>query len=158
MKAFIQKRIRQVESWMSNLPVNEPNGDCFRDECFSVMREIRAEATRTGHPAIVELSQRRSGGIKSTRRQLAACLAALQEKPETLTPPEVARRLKKSPDYVRDCIRRGQLKASNLGKGRPRWVVTPSDLAAFLKGKQPVTPVKRKRRRINVGSYKRYSA
>ncbi|WP_428304636.1 helix-turn-helix domain-containing protein [Lacipirellula sp.] len=154
MKAFIQKRIRQVESWLKELPIGEPGGDCFRDECLSIGREIKAEAIRTGHPAIVELCQRRNGGLRYTQRLLADCLATFA--PETLTPPEVARRLKKSPDYVRDCIRRGQLKASNLGKGRPRWVVTTAELDRFMQGKQSLAPTTPKRR-VKTGSYKRYS-
>lgn len=154
MKALIQRKLKEVDAWLG-VPHEQVDWGTYADECLDILSEVERVAIRDGFPKIVALAQKR-GGVKQTKRVLAACLATFT--PETLTPPEVARRLKKSPDYVRDCIRRGQLKASNLGKGRPRWVVTLSDLAAFLKGKQPVTPVKRKRRRINVGLYKRYSA
>lgn len=153
MKAFIQKRIKQLDSWDQ-----DHAGEEFQSlewECQSILREVEQHALANGFPQVVAIVQRRRrGGIKITRQLLAECLTTFT--PETLTPPQVARRIKKSPDYVRDCIRRGQLKASNLGKGKPRWVVTPADLDQFLKGKQPETPVKRQRR-IKSGSYKRYS-
>jgi hypothetical protein len=44
-------------------------------------------------------------------------------------------------------IRSGELKASNLSKGsRPRYRVTPDDLAAFLKSRQPEPPTPRQRK------------
>ncbi len=55
-----------------------------------------------------------------------------------LTPPEVAKQLRCRASQVLAWIKSGELKASNLSKGnRPRYRVTPEDLAAFLKSRQP---------------------
>ncbi len=95
--------------------------------------------------------------------QLRRCLQAIEMPPadrDTLTPPEIAKRLKKSPDTVLAWIRSGQLKASNLSNGRKaRWVITPSDLQAFLKSKQPDKAAPRQRRsKISIpGGYRRFS-
>jgi excisionase family DNA binding protein len=52
----------------------------------------------------------------------------------TLTPPEVARKLRVSPDKVRAWIERGELAAFNVADrvgGRPRWRIEPEALAEF---------------------------
>lgn len=55
-----------------------------------------------------------------------------------MTPAQVGKRLKASPASVIAWIRSGQLRASNLAKGpRPRYVIQPESLAAFLKMRQP---------------------
>ena len=65
-----------------------------------------------------------------------------------LTPPEVAKQLRCRASQVLAWIRSGELKASNLSKGsRPRYRVTPDDLAAFLKSRQPEAPKGRAARR-----------
>jgi excisionase family DNA binding protein len=67
--------------------------------------------------------------------------------PLVLNPEEIAKQLRVSHDTVLEWIRRGQLKASNLASGsRPRYVVTPDELAAFLKSRQPEPPRLRTRR------------
>ena len=67
-----------------------------------------------------------------------------------LTPPEVAKQLRCRASQVLTWIRSGQLKAANLSKGsRPRYRVTPDDLAAFLKSRQPEPPKARARRAIS---------
>jgi len=74
------------------------------------------------------------------------------EPPSTLNPPQIAKQLRVSHDTVLDWIRRGELKASNLAAGaRPRYVVTPEELAAFLKGREPEPPRARGRRRRSAG-------
>jgi hypothetical protein len=77
-----------------------------------------------------------------------------------MTPPEIARRLKKSPEAVLGWIRAGHLKASNLSRGRkPRYVVTNFDLDAFLKSRQTApAPLRTPRVKIQPTSYKRFSA
>jgi excisionase family DNA binding protein len=57
------------------------------------------------------------------------------------TPNELARRLRVSPDRVRDWIRRGELKAINTASrgGRPRFVVLPDQLEAFIAGRKAAT-------------------
>lgn len=51
---------------------------------------------------------------------------------ETLTVPEAAKELKTSEDTIRAWINSGQLKASNLGTERPRYVIQRQDLNTFL--------------------------
>jgi excisionase family DNA binding protein len=88
--------------------------------------------------------------------QLRRCLAMLDTPPavpdaDVLDPPDVASLLKCSPDTVRDWIRSGQLRASNVASGnRPRWKIQRSDLETFLQTRQadPV-PVRRNNRRNN---------
>jgi excisionase family DNA binding protein len=57
------------------------------------------------------------------------------------TPNELARRLRVSPDRVRDWIRRGELRAINTAPrgGRPRFVILLDQLEAFIAGRQAVT-------------------
>ena len=54
--------------------------------------------------------------------------------PDKLTPPELARRWRISPDKVLNWIRSGELRAMNAATkqtGRPRYLVDPSDVEAF---------------------------
>jgi len=54
-----------------------------------------------------------------------------------LTPPEVAKRLRVSPDKILAWIRRGELKAVNVSNGgRPRFRISPNDLGAFLTSRE----------------------
>ncbi len=67
------------------------------------------------------------------------------------TPRELARELRVSPERVRNWILRGDLLAINTAEPgeRPRWVILPDHLAAFLAARQakpPVKPVRRRRR------------
>ena len=84
--------------------------------------------------------------LRGARVALAAALAALPRcsgDTDTLTPPDVAKRLGVKPATVIGWIKSGQLKGSNIGKGsRPRYRVTPDDLAAFLKSRQSEPPRK----------------
>jgi len=68
-----------------------------------------------------------------------------------LTPREVARRYRVSPDRVRAWILRGELGALNLGTnrcGRPRYVVLPEHLGEFERARKVAAtpPVKRRKR------------
>ena len=66
-----------------------------------------------------------------------------------LTPRELARVLRVSPERVRAWISRGELCAVNTAdRGeRPRWVILPDQLAALLVARQAKLPVKSTRRR-----------
>lgn len=68
-----------------------------------------------------------------------------------LTPPEVAKRYRVSPDKVRAWILAGQLRAVDVsarpGVGRPRWRIHPADLIAFETSRTAAPPVKPTRRR-----------
>lgn len=69
--------------------------------------------------------------------------------PARLSVSDVAKELQVSPGKVRSWIHSGQLRAANLTNGpRPRFVVAPEDLEAFLQSRQnaPTTQPKPKRR------------
>jgi excisionase family DNA binding protein len=72
-----------------------------------------------------------------------------------LTPREVAKLLRVSPDRVRAWIARGELGAINMGMarcGRPRFVILPHHLREFERGRQAVaepTPATRRRKATN---------
>ena len=71
------------------------------------------------------------------KRPLECLVAMLDAIPSSLTPPVIARRLGVSSDTVRSwCINR-TLKASNVGKGRNKWLIKEDDLQAFLQLRQP---------------------
>lgn len=67
-----------------------------------------------------------------------------------LSPPVVAKRLGVTPESVLAWIRRGELRAFNLGSRtarRPRYKIDPADLEIFLSGRQVMAPVKATRGR-----------
>lgn len=57
--------------------------------------------------------------------------------PLTLNPCQVAMLLNVSPEKVRGWIKRGELKASDLGNGRSQFVIRKDHLAAFMEKRQP---------------------
>jgi excisionase family DNA binding protein len=65
-----------------------------------------------------------------------------------LTPPAIAMLLRVSPDKILGWIRRGQIKAINVGNGvRPRYRVSPQSLDDFLASREFKPPSPRVRRR-----------
>ncbi len=65
-----------------------------------------------------------------------------------LTSREVARHLRVSPDKVLGWIRRGELRAVNVGnRTRPQYRVGQDDLDAFLKAREVQPPPERARRK-----------
>jgi hypothetical protein len=67
-----------------------------------------------------------------------------------LTVHDVALRYRVGPDKVRAWIRRGELPAINTAAalcGKPRWVITPEDLARFENGRRATPPPKSAPRR-----------
>jgi len=80
--------------------------------------------------------------------RLLEALYAIPEDLDTLTPPQVARELKRSVDTVRGWIRSGELKASNVAKPgkRTRYIVKRDDLDSFLAKRQPDKPIAKKRK------------
>ncbi|MFZ1933477.1 MAG: helix-turn-helix domain-containing protein [Thermoguttaceae bacterium] len=67
-----------------------------------------------------------------------------------LTPPQVAERFGVDPAKVVGWIRKGELGAVNVGNGssRPRYRISPADLALFeaARAVQPPSPRMRRRR------------
>lgn len=65
-----------------------------------------------------------------------------------LTPPEIAKLLRVSPEKVLGWIRRGKLKAVNVGDGfRPRYRVSRENLDVFLKSREVQPPPPRQKRK-----------
>ena len=65
-----------------------------------------------------------------------------------LVPPEIATRLRVSPEKVLGWIHRGKLCAINVSNGiRPRHRISPDDLEAFLKRREVQPPPRIQRRR-----------
>jgi hypothetical protein len=107
-----------------------------------IVNEVSPAMARLGHAPLVREWTPAAGPIE-VRRYLAECITATTPAPEPspdklLTPPQVAEQLGSDPATVISWIRSGQLKASNLATGpRPRFVIQPADLDAFLKARQP---------------------
>jgi excisionase family DNA binding protein len=76
-----------------------------------------------------------------------------------MTPAEVGRYLRVSPDYVRDEIRSGRLGAIDTRRHRcrrPRYIVLPHHLAAWEQSRAaatPAAPSPRRRRRPPIHDY-----
>lgn len=94
---------------------------------------------------------------------LADCIARLPmdgpADPDALEPKDAARVLSVSEDTVLGWIRDRELRAANIASrasARPRWIVTRSDLDAFLKNRQSDAPAARRSRQTNVNGFKRY--
>lgn len=71
-----------------------------------------------------------------------------------MTPPEIAKLLRVSPDKILGWIRSGRLKAVNLGNGycRPRYRVSRESLETFLnlRAVQPPPPhIPRRRKHVS---------
>lgn len=65
-----------------------------------------------------------------------------------LTPPEVAKRLRVSPETVIGWIKSGELAAINSGKQgciRPRYRILEADLQSFIQRRYIVPPIKPQR-------------
>ena len=161
---------KQVKQWATTkLAEIEPRiGSAPAPENAALVAEAKALMYSLGlHDFALSLpddAERKSAltAANQLRRVIAALEAPADTQRDTLTPSEVAKQLKKSPDAVLAWIKSGELKASNLATGRkPRWTVTKSDLAAFLKSKQapaPAPPKPRARRAPQAsGNYQRYS-
>jgi hypothetical protein len=76
-----------------------------------------------------------------------------RERPDSpaagFTVPELARRWRKSPDWIRGMIRSGELRALDLSDpgSQKRFVVPPEALAEFEAGRQAATPTPKPVRR-----------
>lgn len=69
--------------------------------------------------------------------------------PDWSTPPKAAKVLRVDPETIRELIRSGELRASNLASRsatRPRWRISREALEEFLAGREPRPPAKKKRR------------
>lgn len=67
-----------------------------------------------------------------------------------LTPPQVAELLGVNPGKVIGWIRGGELRATNVAAkltGRPRWRISPGDLAIFEQRRSAIAPAPKSRPR-----------
>lgn len=116
--------------------LNSVPEDCADEFAASIVNEVSEWAARNGYPDLVR-DPTPAARLIEVRRYLAAAIAATTPPVTVLTPPEIAKQLGADPATVIQWIRSGQLKASNLATGhRPRYVVQPADLDAFLKARQ----------------------
>jgi hypothetical protein len=108
------------------------------------------------------------GFLEQTGEPTAAAIlaigAASQPAPSVartvLTPPLAAKQIGCAPETIIGWIRSGALKASNLAKGqRPRYVIDPDDLSAFLTTRQEKPPAARvQQSRPSVKNYRAWRA
>lgn len=76
-----------------------------------------------------------------------------------LTPPELAKRWRVSPDKILSMIGRGDLAAFNVASnpaGRPRWRIRMADVEAFETGRAAAPREPKRRRRRKVGQVTEY--
>ena len=152
-RQWIRKQLDSLEALE-----NYPNWDeqVFED-VRGIVKEAGALAAKTGIPHAVSACRLRAGGITvaQARHSLAECLAAVPSGKRVdrtqLTPPEVAKRYGVSADTVRSWIESGQLRATNIGRGKkkPRFRIEPQALEEFDRKRTaesgPPTPIKRRR-------------
>ena len=122
------------------------------DETVPVIREAKKIAIELGLPEVA----RHCATVTTTmlalpvaRLVLCECLAMLpNEKSDSLTPPQVARRLGVNPDKVLRWIRSGELSAVNVTTkpgGRPKYRIAAADLDTFKNRRSPQPRSKPKR-------------
>jgi len=152
----------QFKNWLnSQLESIEPRiGEPPSGEWSAVVAEAKAYCYALGwHDFALSLPDSETVKTPLTAaNQLRRCLTMLDTPPavpdtDVLDPPAVARLLECSPDTVRDWIRSGQLRASNVASGnRPRWKIQRSDLETFLQTRHAnPAPAPCERRRNNGG-------
>ena len=115
-------------------------------ECAEIVETCRREAAMLG------CDMGREEATLSPREALVIVgklLAALpEETSDSLTPPQVARRLGVNPDKVLSWIRSGELPAVNVTTkpgGRPKYRIAPADLDTFRTRRSPQQRIKPKR-------------
>jgi excisionase family DNA binding protein len=123
-----------------------------------LLRQARHIALDHGNGDAARLCRMPHGLISIMEaREIVASMIGLCKEPEsnTLTVKQAAASIKVSQDTVRQWIKSGELKASNVGKGRSkgRYVIQMNDWESFLDRRKTEPPVQRKR--LN-SSFKRY--
>ena len=114
----------------------DPLGQWSGHRAAMIVGEVSQLMAAAGHAELVRAPVD-DADVIDAKRYVSAAIAATTPPPTVLTPPEIAKQLGADPATVLGWIRSGQLKASNLATGhRPRFVVQPFDLDAFLKARQ----------------------
>lgn len=115
--------------------------DCAETFAASIVNDVSEWAAVNGFPSLVR-ERTPAAQVVEVRRYIAGCIAATAEPlepgpPPLLSPPQVAELTGSAPETVIEWIKTGFLKASNLATGqRPRYMVKPADLDAFLASRQ----------------------
>ena len=159
-RIYLQRQLAKIgqinAEAQQGTPADEVAWDGVYEQYRDLISQTELEAAKAGVPGAVEACRKlRSGPIGDcvARQVLAECLAACPPE-QTLTPTEVANELSVSPDTVFNWIKTAQLKASNLGTKKPRYVVTRENLNDFLKKREPEPPAKQQSKVQS--SFKRY--
>lgn len=127
----------------------DPSGQWSGEAAAGIVMELSERMAAAGLSHLVR-SPVDEVDIIDAKRYVAECIAATAQEPDYLTPPQVAKKLGADPATVIQWIRSGQLKASNLATGhRPRYVIQPEELQAFLRMREPQQPTRKKRRRFS---------
>jgi excisionase family DNA binding protein len=140
-RRFVEKQIREIESW-PGLPSDEADWQQLAEDCRSLLYEVERAAMAAGVPHAVEACQVRgnSTSIKKTRQILAKCLAASRAdgkatgaKSETATNgamsvAEVAEQLGVSKSTVYTMCREGRMPCTRIGG---RITISPVQLRSF---------------------------
>ena len=146
-KKWLQQKIEYVQAFPDEArnPDDHIQIQGFIDEAYEHAVDLRLpDAAAACQPGPVAV-------------RLLECLNAIPETKTVLTPPEIAEQLTTAPETVIGWIKSGQLKGANLATDhRPRYVVEPDDLAAFLTSRQPQPPATRKVKAQQSG-YRRFS-
>ena len=122
------------------------------DETVPVIRAAEKLAIELGLPDVAKhcaTVTTRMLALRSAQLVLCECAAMLpNEKADSLTPPQVAKRLGVNADKVLSWIRSGELSAVNVTikpGGRPKYRITAADLDTFKNRRSPQPRIKPKR-------------
>ncbi len=106
---------------------------------------------RTDIPTCTGEFDRLVSAVRAALAEAGYVGAEAPDKPRRgMTPNDVARLLRKSPDWVRAEIAAGRLGALNLAKSkvaRPQYVVLPEHLSAFAEQRKAAAPAEKPPRR-----------
>lgn len=148
MRRWLRSKLRWLQRHVNDID------EAICHDTANLMREARLRAMEAGLPDVAKLLQCPVELLapSAAMEYLSAALASL---PDTrlLSVPQVARRYGVSPAKVRGWITSGQLTATNTGKRRARYRVTPEALAEFdARGVAKVEP-RRQRVACRVNRY-----
>lgn len=148
--------ITELRQWIhAQLETIDPRAGEASAEYADVVRELKIRTLEFNPTLSLSLpildKKYAASAVGQLRRVLEEIETPSVPDGDVLDPPDVARLMECSPDTVREWIRSGQLRASNVASGnRPRWKIKRSDLETFLQTRQAnPAPAPRERRRNN---------
>jgi len=145
--------VKQFRRWLQT-EIAALDGAEEAETAVYTFRQAERLAVAAGLPQVATIAQSvRVSPLapRSAQVVMAEMLAALpQEKSDTLTPPQVAKRLGVNPDKVLSWIRSGELSAVNVTikpGGRPKYRIASADLESFKNRRTPQQRMKQRPRR-----------